>query len=217
MHEFRMVRVFSLATVVRSLLPPVLLLPLWLILIGIIAGRHTGLMFLAVGAMVVFAGVRLVRWQQVATATVVRLSPDGVEMEDWYGSCVRLAWRHIERIDVVESRIPSPRTVTRAGKVDVRTGARQCIGLVGWGEYEVPRNAPNWLLAHQARLPIDPATGLQEISIPLGAVDPLWERGPMSDQVRHHRPDLFQPTAAPGNASWLKDHLNESKEQPASP
>ncbi|GAA3716584.1 hypothetical protein GCM10022224_097770 [Nonomuraea antimicrobica] len=86
----------------------------------------------------------------MTAATVAHLSPEGVEMEDWYGSRVRLAWRHVERIDVVGSRIPSPRTITKAGRIGVRTGARQCIGLVGWGEYEIPHNAPDWLLAHRS-------------------------------------------------------------------
>ncbi|WP_090946175.1 hypothetical protein [Nonomuraea jiangxiensis] len=212
MEEFRMARAFSVATVVRLFLPSVLLIPIWLVFIAFIPDRLIELVFLAAGATVVFAGVRLVRWRQAAAATVARLSSEDVEMEDWYGSRVRLAWRNVERIDVVESRIPSPRTITRAGRIDVRTGARQCIGLVGWGEHEIPHNAPNWLLAHRARLPIDPATGLQRISIPLGVVDPLWEHGPMGAQVRQHRPDLFQSTVAPGTHS-----ASRTGEEPVSP
>ena len=42
-----------------------------------------------------------------------------------------------------------------------------------------------------AREPVEPETGLRSVSIPLGAIDPLWERGPMGDWVRHHRPDLL--------------------------
>ncbi|TDE58158.1 hypothetical protein E1295_05980 [Nonomuraea mesophila] len=199
MEEFRMARAFSVATVVRLFLPSVLLIPVWLVFIAFIPDHHRSeLVILAAGATVALAGVRLVRWRQMAAATVVRLSTEGVEMEDRYGSRVRLAWRHVERIDVVESGISSTRTITKAGRIGVRTGAGQCIGLVGWGEFEIPHNAPNWLLAHRARLPIDPASGLQRISIPLGVVDPLWEHGPMGDQVRQHRPDLFQPTVAPG-------------------
>ncbi|MGP4105356.1 hypothetical protein [Nonomuraea sp. KM90] len=198
MEEFRMARAFSVATVVRLLLPSALLIPVWLVFVAFIPDHHRSeLMILAAGATVAFAGVRLARWRQMAAATVARLSPEGVEMEDWYGSRVRLAWRHVGRIDVVGSRIPSPRTITKADRIGVRTGARQCIGLVGWGEYETPHHVPNWLLAHRARLPIDPASGLQRISIPLGVVDPLWEHGPMGDQVRQHRPDLFQSTVAP--------------------
>ncbi|MCF6467446.1 hypothetical protein FAF44_03330 [Nonomuraea sp. MG754425] len=199
MEEFRMARVFSVATVVRMLLPSVLLIPVWLIFIAFVPDRHNmEAVFLAAGVTVAFAGVRLVRWRLMAAATVARVSPDGVEMGDWYGSRVRLAWRDLERVDVVESRIPSPRTIVKDGRIGVRTGARQCVGLVGWGEYEISHQAPNWLLAHRARLPIDPASGRQRISIPLGVVDPLWEDGPMGDQVRRHRPDLFEPTVASG-------------------
>ncbi|MFI6909431.1 hypothetical protein ACIBKY_49780 [Nonomuraea sp. NPDC050394] len=194
MDEFRMARVFSAVTVVRLSLPFVLLIPVWLVFIALIPDHHRiGPVLLAAVATVVLPGVRLARWWHLAAATVVRLSPDSVEMEDRYGSRVHLAWRHVERIDVVESRIPSPRTITRAGRIGVRTGARQCVGLVGWGEYEIARHAPSWLPAHRARLPIDPASGLRKISIPLGAVDPLWEHGPMGDRIRRFRPDLFQP------------------------
>lgn len=201
MGEFRMERTFSGADILwEILLHIVLAIPICLIFMAFTSGRRTGLVFLAVAVgMVGLAWVRLVRRRQMAGATVARLSSLGVEMEDWYGSRVRLAWQQVERIAVVESRIPSPRTVTRAGRVKVRRGARQCIGLVGWGEYEIPRNAPGWLLAYRARLPIDPATGLQEISVPLGVVDFLWEHGPIGDQVRWHRPDLFQPIIASGH------------------
>lgn len=199
MEEFRVARAASAVTVVRLFLPFVLLIPVWLIFIAFIPDHHRiGPVLLAVVATVVLPGVRLARWRQLAAATVARFSPDGVEMEGRYGSRVHLAWRHVERIDVVESRFPSPRTIAKAGRIGVRTGARQCIGLVGWGEYEIPHQAPSWLPAHRARLPIDPASGLRKISIPLGAVDPLWEYGPMGDQIRRHRPDLFQPAVAPG-------------------
>ncbi|MEV4895559.1 hypothetical protein AB0K48_39920 [Nonomuraea sp. NPDC055795] len=199
MEEFRMARAFSVATVVRLCLPFALSIPVWLVFIAFIPDHHRiGPALLAAAATVVLPGVRLAWWRRLAAATVARFSPEGVEMEDRYGSRVHLAWRHIERIDVVESRIPSPRTITKAGRIGVRTGARQCVGLVGWGEYEIPPHAPKWLPAHRARLPFDPASGLQKISIPLGAVDPLWENGPMGDRIRRHRPDLFQPAVAPG-------------------
>lgn len=42
-----------------------------------------------------------------------------------------------------------------------------------------------------ARVPVDPATGRPEVTIPLGELDPQWQRGPMGDWVRHYRADLI--------------------------
>ncbi|GII03012.1 hypothetical protein [Planobispora takensis] len=179
-----MAHAFSVAIVIRLLIPSLLFIPACLMLVSVVPGSRTGPVLLSLGAMVGFVRMRLTGRRQMAVATVARFSSQGVEMEDVYGSRTRLQWRNVERIDVVETRIPSPRTVTDAGRVVVRTGARRCVGLVGWGEYEIPRNASGWLLAHRDRLPVDPATGLREIGIPLGVVDPLWEHGPMGERVR---------------------------------
>lgn len=182
-----MVRQFSLATAARLLSPLILLVPACLVL----PGPHIAWGLTSAGMAMLAIGVRLARRRQMAADTVVRFSAQGVEMEDAYGSRVRLAWRHIERVDVVESRVPSPRTIAEADRIYVRTGTRKCIGVVGCGEYEVSPSAPGWLLCHLERMPVDPETGLQKLSIPLGVVDPLWEHGPIGDRVRHHRPDLL--------------------------
>ncbi|MEV1245412.1 hypothetical protein ACIBO2_02015 [Nonomuraea sp. NPDC050022] len=182
-----MVREFSLATAARLFSPLILLAPVCLML----PGSHVAWGLAAAGMAIPAIGVRLARHRQMAADTVVRFSAQGVEMEDAYGSRLRLAWRHIERVDVVESRVPSPRTIAEADRIYVRTGTRKCIGVVGWGEYEISPSAPGWLLCHLERMPVDPVTGLQKLSIPLGVVDPLWEHGPMGDRVRHHRPDLL--------------------------
>ncbi|MEU4234035.1 hypothetical protein AB0F17_58015 [Nonomuraea sp. NPDC026600] len=158
-----------------------------------IPGSDAEVGFMAAGAAMIAMGVRLARYRHLAADTVVRFSAQGVEMEDAYGSRVRLAWRHIEGIDVVDSRVPSPRTVIRADGTHIRTGTRKCVGVVGWGEYEISPRAPGWLISHLDRLPVDPVTGLPRLSIPLGVVDPLWEHGPMGDRVRRHRPDLPLP------------------------
>ncbi|MEU8245215.1 hypothetical protein [Nonomuraea sp. NPDC048916] len=196
MDEFRMVRAFPPATIARLLIPLISLIPMFLVLSpGVLPSRESGVVF-GLGAMAAIAlaiVVRLVRHERMAANTVVRFSSHGVEMEDPYGSCVRMTWPYIEDIEVVECHTPSPRTIAEPDRIHVRTGARQCIGLTGWGEYEVSLHAPDWLVSHLARSPVDPRTGLQRLSIPLGAVDPLWERGPMGDQVRRHRPDLFAP------------------------
>lgn len=155
-----------------------------------------GLAVMTVGVVVItsITSVRLVRRQRMARGTVVRFSPDGVEMEDVYGTRARMAWRHIERIDVVESRVPSDRSIVGPGGIRVRKGDGQCIGVVGWGDYEISSKVPGWMLSHLSRIPIDPTTGLQRVSIPLGVVDPLWAEGPMGTEIGHRRADLFQPT-----------------------
>ncbi|MGI5273888.1 hypothetical protein ACQEUU_32440 [Nonomuraea sp. CA-218870] len=142
----------------------------------------------ATGALV---GALVSRYRRMVRGTVVRFSDAGVEMTDTYGFRLRLKWADIERVDAVESRMPSPRRVTRPGGVRVRAGAMQSLGLVGWGEREVPPRVPGWMRAHLARVPVDPVTGLQWLGIPLGAVEPLWEHGRMGEWVRRHRPDLL--------------------------
>ncbi|MFI6595968.1 hypothetical protein ACIBHX_06955 [Nonomuraea sp. NPDC050536] len=196
MDEFRMADALSLADLARSLALFVLLAPLCLALV-MLPGRPVELVLAALGAAAGLAGVRLARQRRMARATIARFSSQGVEMVDGYGARIQLAWRHIERIGVVETRVPSPRTVTRGDRIYVRTGARQCVGLVGWGYYELPPHAPHWLWTHLTRMRVDPETGLSEISIPLGVIDPLWERGPMGELVRRRRPELFHQESRP--------------------
>ncbi len=193
-----MVRRFSLSAMARLLSPFALLMPICLVAKSL-PGPQIALVFLVATMAVIATGVRLAKDRQLAADTVVRFSAQGVEMEDAYGSRVRLAWRHIEGIDVVDSRVPSPRTVIRADGTHIRTGTRKCVGVVGWGEYEVSPDAPGWLISHLDRLPVDPVTGLAKLGIPLGVVDPLWEHGPMGDQVRRHRPDLPHLAGVPGS------------------
>ncbi|MEU7863126.1 hypothetical protein [Nonomuraea sp. NPDC049141] len=174
-----------------------LLIPVFLLLRSI-PGSDIEVGVIAAAATMIAVGVRLARYWQLAADTVVRFSAQGVEMEDAYGSRVRLAWRHIEGIDVVDSRVPSPRTVIRADGTHIRTGTRKCVGVVGWGEYEISPRAPGWLISHLDRLPVDPVTGLPRLGIPLGVVDPLWEDGPMGDRIRRHRPDLSRDPRSVG-------------------
>ncbi|MBT2224794.1 hypothetical protein [Nonomuraea sp. NEAU-A123] len=191
MDEFRMVHEFSLSTAIRLCTPLVLLIPVFLVLRSI-PGSDIEVGVIAAAATMIAMGVRLARYRQLVTDTVVRFSAQGVEMTDAYGSRVRLAWRNIEGIDVVDSRVPSPHTVIRADGTHIRTGTRKCVGVVGWGEYQLSPRAPGWLISHLDRLPVDPVIGLPKLSIPLGVVDPLWEHGPMGDRVRRQRPDLFR-------------------------
>ncbi len=62
------------------------------------------------------------------------------------------------------------RRMVRGTVVQVRAGAMRSVGLVGWGEREVPLRVPGWMRAHLARVPVDPDTGLQWLGIPLGVV-----------------------------------------------
>ncbi|GAA2873990.1 hypothetical protein GCM10020220_074180 [Nonomuraea rubra] len=55
----------------------------------------------------------------------------------------------------------------------------------------MPPRIPGWMRERLARVPVDPATGRPEVTIPLGELDPQWQRGPMGDWVRHYRADLI--------------------------
>jgi hypothetical protein len=200
--EFRMRRGSLLAFASPSLLPLVLIFPATLMIsLFFTDSGFIGLLF-AAGVTAALVGVLLDKHRRMVAGTVARFSPQGVEMEDVYGTCLRLSWPHADRVDVVESRLASSRTIGRPGGIRVRTGAMQCVGLVGWGERDLSLRVPGWMRVHLTREPVDPETGLQWLSIPLGAIDPLWERGPMGDWVRHHRPDLLtcpETAGAPGS------------------
>ncbi|MER6947088.1 hypothetical protein ABT294_23930 [Nonomuraea sp. NPDC000554] len=168
-----------------------LFFPVCLLLGALLTQSSVAGLVIGVAATAALGGVLVVKYRRMVAGTVVRFSPQGVEMSDAYGYRLRLSWPRIERVDVVRSRMASPRTIGRPGGLRVRAGAMQSVGLVGWGERDVPARMPRWMRDHLARVPVDPETGLQWLAIPLGAVDPLWERGPMGDWVRRHRPDLL--------------------------
>ncbi|HUR05314.1 MAG TPA: hypothetical protein VM347_22410 [Nonomuraea sp.] len=191
MDEFRIRQGSFPAFVAPFLMPLVLFFPVCLLLGAILTGSSVAgvlMGILGVGALV---GVLAVKYHRMVAGTVVRFSSQGVELEDTYGFRLRLEWARMERIDVVESRMASPRTLGRLGGVRVRAGALRSAGLIGWGTREVPPSVPRWMRAQLAGVPVDPRTGLQWLGIPLGAIDPLWERGPMGDWVRRQRPDLL--------------------------
>ncbi|WP_433516106.1 hypothetical protein ACQP2T_11330 [Nonomuraea sp. CA-143628] len=191
MDEFRMRPESFLAFLAPLLAPLVLFFPVCLLLGAFVTGSAAaGVLIgaLGVGALI---GVLAIKHRRMVAGTVVRFSPQGVELADAHGFRLRLAWARMERIDVVESRMASPRPIGGLGGVRVRAGALWSVGLIGWGERDVPPRIPQWMRAQLAAVPVDPETGLQWLGIPLGAVDPLWERGPMGDWVRRHRPDLL--------------------------
>jgi hypothetical protein len=191
MDEFRIRRGSFLPFAAPFLLPLLLFFPVCLLLGSILTADAAWGLLVGAAGTAVLVGVLVVKHRRMVAGTVVRFSPRGVEMADTYGFVLRLDWPDVRRVDVVESRMASPRTIGRPGGVRVRAGAMKSVGLVGWGEREVPARMPGWMRDHLARIPVDPDTGLQWLGIPLGAVDPLWERGPMGDWVRRHRPDLL--------------------------
>ncbi|GAA4520428.1 MULTISPECIES: hypothetical protein [Nonomuraea] len=191
MEEFRIRHRAFGAFVAPFVLPLLLFLPVTTALGGILTGDGGLGLLIGIIATAALTGVLVSRYRRMVRGTVVRFSAEGVEMADTYGFLLRLPWAGIERVDVVESRMASPRRVGRPGGVQVRAGAMRSVGLVGWGEREVPLRVPGWMRAHLARVPVDPDTGLQWLGIPLGVVDPAWENGRMGEWVRHHRPDLL--------------------------
>lgn len=143
----------------------------------------------AVGAVVarVFSKFRAMR-----TGTVVRFSEQGVELSDQVGFRVRLLWPDIVRIGEVETRLSAPPRNRRLFRdVQVRDGVLTAPGVVGWGERITPPNLPDWMRERLASVPVNPADGRREVTIPLGEIDPNWVRGPMGEWVRRYRPDLF--------------------------
>jgi hypothetical protein len=191
MDEFR-IRAGSFPRFAASFAAPLVLFFAVCLLLGAILTSSTPLGVL-IGALATAAllAVLIVKHRRLTSGTVARFTPDGVELTDSYGFRVRLRWPDVTRIDVVDTRLADPRRIGRPGGVRVRTQALRSVGLIGWGERTVPPRIPGWMRDRLARVPVDPVTGRPEVAIPLGEFDPLWERGPMGDWVRRHRPDLM--------------------------
>ncbi|MEU6711831.1 hypothetical protein ABZ897_10185 [Nonomuraea sp. NPDC046802] len=191
MDEFR-IRAGSFPRFLAPFLAPLIFFFVVCLLLGAIFTNSTplGALIGALATAVLF-GVLAVKHRRLTAGTVVRFSPDGVELSDSAGFHVRLCWPDITRIDVVDTQLANPRSIGRPGGVRVRTQALRSVGLIGWGERTVPPRIPGWMRDRLARVPVDPATGRPEVTIPLGEIDAQWERGRMGDWVRHHRPDLM--------------------------
>ncbi|MEV0378556.1 hypothetical protein [Nonomuraea sp. NPDC050643] len=171
--------------------PLALFFAVCLLLGAILTGSTPG--GVAIGALATAAllAALAVKHRRLTAGTVARFSADGVELTDALGFRVRLRWPDIARIDIVDTRLASPRRIGRPGGARVRVQPLRSVGLIGWGERTVPPRIPGWMRDRLSRVPTDPATGRPEVAIPLGEFDPLWERGPMGDWVRRHRPDLM--------------------------
>jgi hypothetical protein len=173
---------------------PLILFFFVLLLLGAILTSSTPLGVL-IGAIAtgVLVGVLAVKHRRLAQGTVARFSPEGVELVDRMGFRVWLRWRDVTRIDVVDTQLANPRRMGRPGGARARVQALRSVRLIGWGERAVPPRIPAWMRDRLARVPVDPATGRPEVTIPLGEFDPVWQRGPMGDWVRRYRPDLMGP------------------------
>ncbi|MFF0864528.1 hypothetical protein ACFYUV_22420 [Nonomuraea sp. NPDC003560] len=192
MDEFRM-REGGLARFVAPFAAPLALFFAVCLLLGAVLTGSSAL-GVVIGALATAAltGVLVVKHRRLVAGTVVRFSPEGVELADARGFRVRLRWPDLTAIGVVDTRTAAPRPLGRPGGVRVRVPALRSVGLVGWGERTLPPRTPRWMRERLARAPADPVTGRPEVAIPLGEIDPLWERGPMGDWVRRHRPDLMR-------------------------
>ncbi|NUR91984.1 MAG: hypothetical protein HOY71_48595 [Nonomuraea sp.] len=168
--------------------PLVLFFAVCLLLGAIFTGSSALGVVIGALATAALAGVLVVKHRRLVAGTVVRFTPEHVELADARGFVVRLRWPDITRIDVVDTRLADPRRVGRPG---VRVQALRSAGLIGWGERTVPPRIPGWMRDRLARVPTDPVTGRTEVAIPLGEIDPLWQGGPMGDWVRRRRPDLM--------------------------
>ncbi|MEO3800969.1 hypothetical protein [Nonomuraea sp. B1E8] len=191
MEEFR-IRAGSFP---RFVAPFAALLVLFFVVILLLGAIFTGstLLGIAIGALATggLLAVLAAKHRRMSSGTVVRFTADGVELTDSLGFRVHLRWAGITRIDVVDTQLANPRRVGRPGGVRVRAQALRSVGLIGWGERTVPPRIPGWMRDRLSRVPVDPATGRPEVTIPLGEFDTLWQRGRMGDWVRHYRPDLM--------------------------
>ncbi|WP_433433642.1 hypothetical protein [Nonomuraea sp. CA-141351] len=191
MDVFR-IRAGSFPRFVAPFIAPLVLFFAVCLLLGAILTGSTPL-GVVIGALAtaILLAVLTAKHRRLTAGTVVRFSPDGVELTDSYGFRVHLRWPDITRIDIVDTQLANPRTMGRLGGVRVRAQALRSVGLIGWGERTLPPRLPGWMRDRLARVPVDLMTGRPEVAIPLGEIDPLWERGPMGDWVRRHRPDLM--------------------------
>ncbi|WP_327089871.1 hypothetical protein OIE66_04425 [Nonomuraea sp. NBC_01738] len=190
MEEFR-IRPGSFWRFAAAFAGPLLLFFLVCLLLGAIATGSTPLgTVIGLACAGALLAVVAAKHRRLVTGTVVRFTDEAVELSDAYGFRVRLRWPDITRIDAVDTRVAAPGAIGRRGGLRVRARPLRATGLVGWGERETPARIPRWMRDRLAAAPVDPVTGRPEVAIPLGELDPLWERGPMGAWIRRHRPDL---------------------------
>src|ERR1044072_4885239 len=113
MDEFRMRPGSFLAFLAPLLMPLVLFFPVCLLLGAIVTGSTAAGVLIGALGVGALTGALAVKHRRMGAVTVVRFSPQGVELADAHGFRLRLAWARMERIGVVESRMASPRPIGR--------------------------------------------------------------------------------------------------------
>jgi hypothetical protein len=132
------------------------------------------------------------KFARMKSGTVLRFSPHGVELNDAMGFNLRLRWPDVLQLGTVQTQMANPRSVGVDGGTQVKVGAMQSQGLIGWGDRVVPRNVPGWIRANLESQPRNPQDGRPLVSITLSGIDPNWAYGPMGAWVRMYRPDLMR-------------------------
>lgn len=155
---------------------------------GLLPGMGIGVLGTAVAVLALYRKAR-----RGVLGTVIRMSPDGVELTDGYGFRISMRWPDIGAVGEVHSATVRPgAAVGRTVRIPVR-GTLVNSGLIGWGRRQIPPNAPAWMTRMLDAVPRDPQTGATQVAIPLGGLDPAWRIGRMGDWVRNYRPDLLPP------------------------
>jgi hypothetical protein len=136
-------------------------------------------------------GILYRKFARMKAGTVVRFSPHGVELSDRMGFHLRLRWPDMLQVGTVATQMANPGSVGVNGGMQVRVGAMQSLGLIGWGERMIPPSVPAWVRANLDSQPRNPQDGRPLVSIALGGIEPDWPRGAMGAWVRRYRPDLM--------------------------
>lgn len=55
----------------------------------------------------------------------------------------------------------------------------------------MPARLPRWVRQQLDQAPKNPQTGMVQIALPLGFLEPQWTRGPARDWFGRYRPDLL--------------------------
>jgi hypothetical protein len=193
-EEFRVTeqtKVFLRA--VLGTLPLTVVWFLCMLLLGTIVagGNGWGGLAIGIGATIPILAMLYRKAQKGILSTVIRMSPVGVEMRDDLGFDLRLRWADITRVGEIVTYTVKPGT-----SVDLAIGSVPALqwknmGLIGWGQRQVPSRLPGWAVEQLAQARRHPETRALEIGIPLGTIDPRWPEGGMGHWVSQYRPDLL--------------------------
>jgi hypothetical protein len=157
---------------------------------ALFGGNAAGGVLAAVVVCGSLLGIQYAKYVKKQEGTVLRFSEQGIELTDTWGWRVSLAWRDMTHVGPVTTQTVNPKAMGPEA-VKVSAGPTKSLGIAGWGERVIPRNAPGWQRQLLATAPTNPTDGRPMVSIPLGDIDPNWTSGPMVQWFRHYRPDLL--------------------------